>query len=167
MENSTWDSVDWTRCLLHSNAAIYEGFFCWWGPPNVWGSDFPGAELKFSIGQSPKIWCNFSNIYIKINKNLEKLLRKFQKNANFSENFLIFGRYSGKIMHICNMARKVNNFPNIFFSKSSKKNSKSSLKFAWFVVQTAKIWTHEEKFFMSAGNYPWNAAYFELIHKFL
>ena len=46
-----------------------------------WGSDFRRLERNFTIGQSPKIWGNFSKICIKIciNKNLEKLERKFEK----------------------------------------------------------------------------------------
>ena len=56
------------------------------------GSDFSRVERNFTIGQSPKIWGNFSKICIKINKKLKKILRKFEKNADFSENFLIFGR---------------------------------------------------------------------------
>ena len=58
------------------------------GPPNVGGgSDFRESERNFTIGQSHQIWGNFSKICIKINKNLEILLRRFEKNANFSEFF--------------------------------------------------------------------------------
>ena len=42
------------------------------GSPNVWGSDFQGPERNFTIGHSPEIWGNFSNICFKINKNLKK-----------------------------------------------------------------------------------------------
>ena len=35
------------------------------------GSDFSRVERNFTIGQSPKIWVNFSKIGIKINKNLQ------------------------------------------------------------------------------------------------
>ena len=43
------------------------------GPQNVWGeSDFSRVERNFTIGQSPKIWGNFSKIYIEINKKLKK-----------------------------------------------------------------------------------------------
>ena len=43
------------------------------GPQNVWGgSDFSRVERNFTIGQSPKIWGNFSKICIKINKKLKK-----------------------------------------------------------------------------------------------
>ena len=63
------------------------------GPENVWGgSDFSRVERNFTIGQSPKIWGNFSKICIKIHKKLKKYLENSRKNANFSENFLIFGR---------------------------------------------------------------------------
>ena len=34
------------------------------------GSDFLRVERNFTIGQSHKIWGNFSKICIKINKNL-------------------------------------------------------------------------------------------------
>ena len=56
------------------------------------GSDFSRVERNFTIGQSPKIWGNFSKIRIKINKKLKKYGENSRKNANFSENFLIFGR---------------------------------------------------------------------------
>ena len=42
------------------------------GPQNVWGSDFSRVERNFTIGQSPKIWGNFSKIWLKINKNFDK-----------------------------------------------------------------------------------------------
>ena len=52
------------------------------GPQNVWGgSDFSRVLLNFTIGQSPKIWGNFSKICIKINKklkNIEKIREKMQ-----------------------------------------------------------------------------------------
>ena len=35
------------------------------------GSDFSRVERNFAIGQSPKIWGNFSKICIKINKNVQ------------------------------------------------------------------------------------------------
>ena len=56
------------------------------------GSDFSRVKRNFAIGQSPKICGNFSKICIKINFKKLKKLRKFEKNANFSENFLIVGR---------------------------------------------------------------------------
>ena len=63
------------------------------GPQNVWGgADFSRVERNFTIGQSPKIWGNFSKICIKINKKLKNIEKIREKNANFSENFLIFGR---------------------------------------------------------------------------
>ena len=42
----------------------------------VWGFDFLGSERNSIIGQSPKIYGNFSKICIKINKNL-KSIEKF------------------------------------------------------------------------------------------
>ena len=47
------------------------------GPQNVWGSDFSRVELNFTIGQSPKIFGNFSKICIKINKNQSKMLLSY------------------------------------------------------------------------------------------
>ena len=55
----------------------------------LWGSDFLESERTITIGQSQKIWGNFSKNGMKINKNL-KLFGKFEKNANVSENFLKF-----------------------------------------------------------------------------
>ena len=50
------------------------------GPQNVWGgSDFSRVELNFTIGQSPKIWGNFSKIGIKINKNLQNYWENSRK----------------------------------------------------------------------------------------
>ena len=61
------------------------------GPPNVGGgSNLSMVERNFTIGQSPKIWGNFSKIGIKINKNLQNnwensrkmlIFRKFFKNV--------------------------------------------------------------------------------------
>ena len=51
------------------------------------GSDFSREEPNFTIGQIPKIWGNFSKIWIKINKNLKNIRENSRKNANFSENF--------------------------------------------------------------------------------
>ena len=45
------------------------------------GSDFLRVERIFTIGQSPKIWGNYSKICIKINKkliNTEKIREKMQ-----------------------------------------------------------------------------------------
>ena len=42
------------------------------------GSDFSRVERKFTIGQSPKIWGNFSKICININKKFEKIREKMQ-----------------------------------------------------------------------------------------
>ena len=49
------------------------------GPPNVWGSDFSRVERNFTIGQSPKIWGNFSKMCIKINKNLQNYWENSRK----------------------------------------------------------------------------------------
>ena len=59
------------------------------------GSDFSRVERNFTIGQSPKIWGNFSNIRIKINKNSKNIRENSRKNANFLENFLIFDHNLG------------------------------------------------------------------------
>ena len=56
------------------------------------GPDFSRVERNFTIGQIPKIWGNFSKIGIKINKNVQNDWENSRKNANFLENFLIFGR---------------------------------------------------------------------------
>ena len=56
------------------------GFFGWRG------SDFRGSEQNITIGQSPKIWGNFSKICIEIKK-FWKLLRKFEKKCKFFRNF--------------------------------------------------------------------------------
>ena len=56
-------------------------------PQNVWGrSDFSRVERNFNIGQSPKIWGNFSKIGIKINKNLQNYLEN-------SRSMQIFGKF--------------------------------------------------------------------------
>ena len=63
------------------------------GPQNVWGgSNFSRVERNFTIGQSPKIRGNFSKICIKINKKLKNIEKIREKNADFSEKFLNFGR---------------------------------------------------------------------------
>ena len=59
------------------------------------GSDFRGSEQNFTIGQNPKIYGNFSKIWIEINKNLEKLIRNLRKMQIF-RNFLVFTRDYGK-----------------------------------------------------------------------
>ena len=69
------------------------------GPENVGGSDFSRVERNFTIGQSPKIWGNFSKICIKINKKIEKIEKKcnfFRKFFNFraGHKFLIMGKIS-------------------------------------------------------------------------
>ena len=51
------------------------------------GSDFSRMERNFTIGQSPKIWGNFSKICIKINKNLKVIEKNQGKNTDFSEIF--------------------------------------------------------------------------------
>ena len=42
------------------------------GPENVWGSDCSRVERNFTVGQSPKIWGNFSKYALKLKKNFEK-----------------------------------------------------------------------------------------------
>ena len=63
------------------------------------GSDFSRVERNFT--KSPKIWCNFSKIDIKINKNLQtfcensrkmQIFRKFFKDFLTGNNFLIIGK---------------------------------------------------------------------------
>ena len=61
-----------------------------WGPQNVWGSYFSRVERNFAIGQSPKIWGNFSKIGIKINKNLQNYWENSRKMQFFGENFFKF-----------------------------------------------------------------------------
>ena len=56
------------------------------------GSDFSRVERNFTIGQSPKIWGNFSKICIKINKKLKNIEKIREKMQIFQKNFLIFGR---------------------------------------------------------------------------
>ena len=51
-----------------------------------WGSNFSRVERNFTIGQSPKIWGNFSKIGIKINKNLQNYWENSRK-CNYSEIF--------------------------------------------------------------------------------
>ena len=54
------------------------------------GCDFSRVERNFTIGQSPKIWGNFSKIGIKINKNLQHDWENSRKMQIFSENFVNF-----------------------------------------------------------------------------
>ena len=77
------------------------------------GSDFLRVERNFTIGQSQKIWGNFSKICIKINKTLEKL-RKFEKKCKFfrkfvnfraGHKFLIMGKINNLIWTCCNGGR--------------------------------------------------------------
>ena len=51
------------------------------------GSDFSRVERNFTIGQSPKIWGNFSKIFIKIKKKIEQILKKFRKMQIFQKFF--------------------------------------------------------------------------------
>ena len=61
------------------------------GPQNVWGgSDFSRVERNFTIGQTPKIWGNFSKIGIKINKNLQNYWENSRKMQIFLKIFLNF-----------------------------------------------------------------------------
>ena len=53
------------------------------------GSDLSRVERNFTIGQSTKIWGNFSKICIKINKNLQNYWENSRKMQIF-RNFLIF-----------------------------------------------------------------------------
>ena len=54
------------------------------------GSDFSRMERNFTIGQSPKIWGNFSKIGIKINKNLQNYLENSRKMQIFRKSFKNF-----------------------------------------------------------------------------
>ena len=56
------------------------------------GSDFSRVEPNFTIGQSPKIWGNFSKIGIKINKNFEN----DWENSRKCKFFGIFFKFSGR-----------------------------------------------------------------------
>ena len=65
------------------------------------GSDSSTVERNFTIGQSYKIWGNFTKICIKINKNLKKHWENSRENGRFSGylsiflgdiNFLIMGK---------------------------------------------------------------------------
>ena len=53
------------------------------------GSDFSRVERNFLIGQSPKIWGNFSKSCIKINKNLHNYCYNSRK-CKFFGNFFNF-----------------------------------------------------------------------------
>ena len=56
------------------------------GPQNVWGgSDFSRVERNFNIGQSHKIWGNFSKIGIKITKNLKNYWENSRKMQVFGK----------------------------------------------------------------------------------
>ena len=69
------------------------------GPQNVWGgSDFSRVDRIFTIGQSPKIWGNFSKICIKINKKLKNTEKIREKMQIFQKIFLIFGCHKFVIM---------------------------------------------------------------------
>ena len=57
------------------------------GPPDVWGSDFSRVERNFTIGQSPKIWGNFSKICNKINRNLKNYRENSRKMQIFRKIF--------------------------------------------------------------------------------
>ena len=54
------------------------------------GVRFRGSKRNFTIGQSLRIWGNFSKICIKNNKSLEKILRKFEKKCKFFRKFFNF-----------------------------------------------------------------------------
>ena len=48
---------------------IYAGFFGWGGSTKcLGGSDFSRLERNFTIGQSPKIWGNFSKYELELIK---------------------------------------------------------------------------------------------------
>ena len=69
------------------------------GPENVWGgSDFSRVERNFTIGQSPKIWGNFSKICIKINKKVEKIEKIREKMQIFQKIFFNFRGHKFVIM---------------------------------------------------------------------
>ena len=58
-------------------------------PQNVWGVRLFECETEFTIGQSPKIWGNFSKIGIKLIK-ICKIIGEIRENANFLERFFKF-----------------------------------------------------------------------------
>ena len=92
-------SVDYW--VLFSISVMHAGFFGWGGARQMFGeSDFSRVERNFTIGQSPKIWGNYSKIRIKINKYLQncwensRKMQIFRKFFNFlaGYNFLIMGK---------------------------------------------------------------------------
>ena len=51
------------------------------------GSDFSRVERNFTIGQSPRLWGNFSKYALKLIKCWKKYWENSRNNANVSENF--------------------------------------------------------------------------------
>ena len=51
------------------------------------GSEFSRVKRNFTIGQSPKIWGNFSKICIKINKKLKDIEKIREKMQAFQQIF--------------------------------------------------------------------------------
>ena len=68
-------------------------------------SGFRGSDRNFTIGQSPQIWGNFSNICIKINKSLGKLSRKltFDINQFFFFHFSNRFKFSSPLMALADV----------------------------------------------------------------
>ena len=56
------------------------------------GSDFSRVERNFTIGQSPKIWGNFSKISIKINKN-GKIIENIRGKMHIFGNYYYYYYY--------------------------------------------------------------------------
>ena len=91
-KNQSSGNWGWGRCTgCGGYTVIYAGFFGWGGSTKcLGGSDFSRVERNFTIGQSPKIWGNFSKMCIKFNKKLKKFWENSRKNANFSRKFFNF-----------------------------------------------------------------------------
>ena len=72
-------------------AGIYSGFFGWRGSRKcLRGPIFRGWKDMLPLGKALKFGVIFQEYALKLIKNW-KILRNFEKNASFSENFLIFG----------------------------------------------------------------------------
>ena len=73
-------------------SVIYAGFFGRGGVHKMFGgSIFRGWNEILLLGKALKFGVIFQKYALKLIKKLRKLLRKFEKNAIFSENFLFSG----------------------------------------------------------------------------
>ena len=72
-------------CSSTSNACRISGLR---GVRQMFGGPiFFGVERNLTSLQSTKIWCDFSKILVKINKNWKKNIEKIRKNANYWKRF--------------------------------------------------------------------------------